>query len=455
MPVKSIRLRLALWYAASLALVLIVFAFSTYYFVRSNLFAQLDQRLDAELILVEQALEKPLDEFKELEMHGVLNLFVVDKDDWPLYISDKWGLVDLNYALNNAPLNSRWIWHGGDEQYFHLKQKKVDYEEHQYTLTVALDSTLLHNSLQRLLITFMIATPLALLGGLAGGHFMAGRTLAPIQQLTSRARAIGAENLSERLVVHNENDELGQLTQVLNDMFARIDTSFDQLKRFTQDAAHELRTPLTVLRSVGEVGLQEQREPNAYREIIVSMLEEVDRLGRLVDGLLTLARAESGRISVQRQPENVTAICREVVDCLRVLAEEKHQLLSMESNEVVTASVDRDTLRLAMMNLIANAISFTPAYGNIGVRLFFHDVHMISIEVQDNGPGIGQEHHARLFERFYRVDPSRAQQTGGTGLGLAITLWAVEVNGGQLVLDSAIGKGSVFRIILPASNAKK
>ncbi len=450
MRINTIRLRLTLWYAVSLAIVLCAFGAGTYLFVRAKLYKQIESKLDRELLLIERTLDKPLDEFKELEAHAFINFFMVEQDGWPIYISRDWDAVDLDYALHGAPTGVHWIWRSPAEQYFHIKRVTVTRDRNQYTMTIAHDSDQIHSSLQRLLMALLIGAPLALIVGLGGGYFLAGRSLAPMQHLASRARAIGIDNLAERLAVPNPHDELGQLTAVLNDMFVRLEASFIQLKRFTQDAAHELRTPLAVLRSVGEVGLQEQRDPKAYRDVIGSMLEEVDRMGRLVDGLLTLARAEAGRISVQRQPQDICALSKDVVECLQVLVEDKQQTLRFAATGQIIASVDRDTLRMAVMNLVANAIRYTPAQGMIDVRVLRRVDGTMVIEVQDSGPGIAVEHHAKLFERFYRVDQSRSYESGGTGLGLAITLWAVEVNGGRIELESTLGEGSLFRILLPA-----
>jgi signal transduction histidine kinase len=179
------------------------------------------------------------------------------------------------------------------------------------------------------------------------------------------------------------------------------------------------------------------------------MLEEADRLGRLVDSLLTLARAESGRFPVNLRPEDLSALCQGVVECLRVLAEDKGQTLTLDSAGELRAMIDRDTLRLALINIVANAIRFTPNGGRIYLRLQHHDDAKAVVEIEDNGPGIAREHQTRLFERFYRVDASRSHATGGAGLGLAIARWAVETHGGSIELDSEIGRGSRFRIVLP------
>lgn len=444
----SIRLRLTLWHTATLALILLAFATATYLYVRTSLFNQIEERLTEDLAAIEQTLRDSVDTLVELEAHNVVGVFRVAESGWPLYRTGHWVLSDLE----TAPQDVRWpavrIWTSPRRGLFHLTHKTLETPHGRFEIGWAREAEQIHRSLDRLAIALLTAVPLLMLASLIGGHWLAGKTLAPVATLTQRAREISAERLGERLPNANPYDELGQLTAVLNDGFSRLEAAFTQLKRFTQDAAHELRTPLAVLRSVGEVGLQERRDADSYREIIGSMLEEVDRLGQLVDGLLTLARAESGRVALQRQPEDLRALCQDVVDCLRVLAEDKHQTLVLHADLSLTATVDRGTLRLALINLVANAIRFTPASGAINVQLT-KDGGSVRIEVQDSGPGIAPAHHARLFDRFYRVDPARAQESGGTGLGLAIARWAVEANGGRIELDSAPGRGSTFRVVLP------
>ena len=447
-PSLSIRARLTLWHALIMALVLASFAFGIYGYLRENLFSQIDTRLAESLVVIGAAARDPQEDFAEIERHTRVLAFRVQEGDWPLYASGGWIAADLDMA-GLPPANGRWIFTSPSGGIYHMKEEILNVANRSLRISTAEQSEPVHRSLNRLALTLIGGFPMALLVSLLGGYFLAGRALSPVQQITSRARAISADNLSQRLSVSNPHDELGQLTSVLNDAFARLEESFNRLKRFTQDAAHELRTPLAVLRSVGEVGLQEQRNPKDYRDVIGSMLEEVDRLGRLVDGLLTLARAESGRFSVNHRPQSLRSLCQDVVECLRVLADEKGQTLGFESTQDLHAEIDADTLRLAIMNLIANAIRFTHSGGEVRVRLRRFTQSEAVIEVDDNGPGIAREYHAHVFERFYRIDSSRSQHTGGSGLGLAIARWAVEANNGTIRLENKPDPGSLFRIVLP------
>ena len=203
------------------------------------------------------------------------------------------------------------------------------------------------------------------------------------------------------------------------------------------------------MRSVGEVALQGPLEPAAYRDVIGSMLEEVDRLTRLVDSLLTLTRAESGRITLTGEVSDLGELAGNVADQLRVLAEEKQQSLSVYATTPTKVVCDRAILRLGLMNLLHNAIKYTPTRGAIRVGVATTLAGQATIEVQDTGPGIAAAHRQKIFERFYRVDAGRSSDAGGVGLGLAIARWAVEANGGRIELESQEEKGSLFRVVLP------
>ena len=220
------------------------------------------------------------------------------------------------------------------------------------------------------------------------------------------------------------------------------------MRRFTADASHELRTPLTAIRSVGEVGLRARRDEAAYREIIGSMLEEVDRLALLVDRLLMLSRADTGQERLSIEAVDIPELAEEVAEQLGVLAEEKNQSIRVRFDMVPRWFGDRVVLRQALLNLVDNAIKYSPPGGKIEV-LVAQAPQGTLIDVSDTGPGIPTELRSRIFDRFYRVDKARSRDNGGTGLGLAIAKWAVEVNGGQLTLEPATGIGSRFRIALP------
>ena len=274
----------------------------------------------------------------------------------------------------------------------------------------------MEEQLHEILVVLVLGLPMIV--GLAGvgGYVLARRALAPIDQLGAEARRITADRLHERLSVPNQQDEIGRLAAVINDTLARLESSFEQLKRFTADASHELRTPLSVIRGIGEMGLRETRTPAEYKDAMGSMLEEVDRLTRLVDTLLRLSRADAGTDRLSRDVIDLGELARDVASSLGILAEERRQRLQVHAGEIVRVSADRLVLRDAITNLVDNAIKYAPPGSAIDLRVAATGPRAI-LTVTDEGPGIPVEHRDRIFDRFYRVDEGRSREKGGTGLG--------------------------------------
>jgi heavy metal sensor kinase len=313
------------------------------------------------------------------------------------------------------------------------------------TVQVARSEEALQQQLRDLLLILVLGLPLAVGVAGLGGYVLARRALAPIEQMTARAQTITAERLSDRLPVSNPENEMGRLATVFNETLGRLEASFDQMRRFTTDVSHELRTPLTAIRSVGEVGLRGHRDESAYRGIIGSMLEEVDRLASLIDRLLTLSRAETRQARLSRDTVDLSALADDVVAHLAVLAEEKRQTLSVERQASPVVSADRLVLRQALINLVDNAIKFTPTSGHVRIRIDQTPQDAL-VEVIDSGPGISNDARERIFDRFYRANDANGS---GTGLGLSLAKGAVEALGGHLTLTATGATGTAFRISIP------
>jgi heavy metal sensor kinase len=284
--------------------------------------------------------------------------------------------------------------------------------------------------------------------GSIGGYLLMRRSLGPLTQMADHARRITAEQLHERLSLEDVGTELNQFRDAFNETLARLQRSFEQLRSFTADASHELRTPLTAIRSVGEVGLRGSRTAGEYREVIATMLEEVDRLSRLADELLSLARVEAGTSRLQFEPVDLSALASEIVVHLSVLAEERQQDLVTDVEGPIVVQGDRLALRQALVNLVDNAIKYAPERTTVLVRAG-RGPGTAYVEVRDEGAGIPGVHRERIFERFYRVDSGRSRELGGSGLGLALVKWTAEAHAGRVELDTAEGRGSTFRIVLP------
>jgi heavy metal sensor kinase len=301
----------------------------------------------------------------------------------------------------------------------------------------------------------LLALPVALIAAGVAGYRIAGKALNPLEQMARQTEQITAKRLEERVPVDNPDDEFGHMARVLNGLLARLGESFEKLQHFTSDVAHELRTPLAAIRSVGEVGLQETQTTEKYRDIIGSMLEEVARLTAMIDTLLTIAHADSGEVQLQRTSFSLNDLTQESVTVVSVLAEEKRQTIEVKGKSNHEIFADRAFLRMAVINLLDNAMKYSPAGSTI--RLTLRDGRVsaeqngfVEVVIEDEGPGIPADKAERVFDRFYRVDEGRTRDAGGAGLGLAIAKWAVEAHDGTITLRPRLPNGSAFSIRLPA-----
>src|SRR4051812_2576990 len=319
-------------------------------------------------------------------------------------------------------------------------------------LRVSRSEERLREQLSEVLNVLVLGLPLVILLAGFGGYLLARRALLPIDHLAIEARRVTAERLHQGVSVPNQHDEIGRLAAVINDTFARLESSFSQLRRFTADASHELRTPLAVIRGIGESSLAQTRTPPEYKETIGSMLEEVDRLTNLVDTLLRLSYGDAGTVRLSRALFDLGPLTRDTVTSLGILAEERRQQLTLGLEEGVLVNADRLVLREAITNVIDNAIKYSPPGSTIDIRVHAEGQQAV-LTVADEGPGIAAEHRERIFDRFFRLDEGRSRDEGGTGLGLAIAKWAVEVNGGHMTVANGVHGGSVFRIVLPIGAA--
>jgi two-component system, OmpR family, sensor kinase len=297
--------------------------------------------------------------------------------------------------------------------------------------------------------------------------------LRPVDQMTQAARRIGAERLAERLEGVETDDELGRLARTLNEMLARLEAGFTQIRRFSADASHELRTPLTILKGEIEVALRSAREPAEYERVLASALEEVERMARLVDDLLMLSRADAGALRWEKGPVEMDRLVEEVAKQGEVLGRGREIQVGIQSLEPLIVHGDELRLRQLLLNLVDNAVKYTPQGGRVTLSLRrvggesdgptglpadaspgpsiprSSDVPAAEIVVQDTGVGIPAEALPRIFERFYRVDDARSREAGGTGLGLCIARTIAEAHEGRIEVASVPGVGSTFTVRLP------
>ncbi len=462
---KSVRTRLTFWYALTLTFVLVVFSIGVFVSLKNNLLGDLDRKLRDDIEAVgESLLDLPVKNGKA-DFDGYRDRANYDaRDRWLLEVWNTQGrrvltMPDTGSFSQVAPSSPQCARRGlGGEtvatpQSLKLRVKcvSIDIAGDQYFIRVYRSADRLYEELKELLILIMVGIPIGIALASVGGYLLARRALSPVDQMTRQARSITAEKLKARLQVENPNDEIGKLALTFNEVFARLERSFDQMRRFSADASHELRTPLTVIRTLGEVALRDGHSGKYHTDAIASILEEADRLRHLVESLLALSRADAGQVKLKLQSENLASLITEVVGHLEVLAEEKNQTIRTALDPDISALCDRTVLRQAVINLVDNAIKYSPKNTEVLIRLYRNNSSSV-LEVIDHGPGIAVNHQDRVFDRFYRIDIARTRDQGGTGLGLSIAQWAVCVNGGTLKLQSELGKGSIFRMTFPCTS---
>jgi heavy metal sensor kinase len=455
----SIRVRLTGWYTVALCLMLVVYASATFMAVRHEFGEQFDEQLHDDFETAEGFL-KPTPDGRIVwsgdRYHDPDNDEDRGSDVWstngePIYRSGaSAGLPPVALAAATAQPRYESMVVNGHRWRTLAGTSLVGGRS--VVLRVSRSEDRLRQQLWEVLIVLVLGLPLVVVLAGVGGYVLARRALTPIDHLASEARRITADRLHERLSVPNQHDEIGRLAAVINETFARLESSFEQLRRFTADASHELRTPLAVIRGIGEAGLGETRTPAEYKEAMGSMLEEVDRLTNLVDTLLRLSHGDAGTVRLSREAVDLGQLTRDVVSSLGILAEERNQRLAVDVADGVSVNADRLVLREAITNVVDNAIKYSPQASTVGICVHA-EASQALLTVADAGPGIAPENRERIFDRFFRLDEARSRDRGGTGLGLAIARWAVEANGGHITVEGGATGGAIFRIVLPTGAA--
>lgn len=308
---------------------------------------------------------------------------------------------------------------------------------------------------RELISTMLIVTPLLLGVSMTFAYVIAGRSFRPIDRMVDQVEAISdGRSLHRRLNIGAAGQELARLAGTLNEMIERLESSFGALRRFTADASHELKTPLAVMRADVERAMSATISSNEQAVALEEALQQVTRMADLVDSLLTLARADEGRFEVFREPIQLAGLVREVVETARLLGEDADLTIDAPTIEDADVLGDLTRLRQLMLNLVTNAIKYTPRGGRVTISLTRGE-EVVTLTVEDTGIGIAAADLPYVFERFWRADRvrSRASERGGFGLGLAICQWIAQAHGGQLSVVSRLGRGSAFSVTLPLAGA--
>jgi len=453
----SIRWRLTLWYGVVLAVVLAAFGMAVYFTHRHHALGRVDQGLREELSDVlsevrpardERGLSEWLD--RRFAHHEGFDFQITRPDGSHFFVNRR--LAEAGTALplpeqsdlSEAP-SYRQV--PGNGRQWRVVSVRAEGPSGPLIVQVARSLKDFDHESRELLFAVLLTGPLALLVAVGGGYFLARRALAPVEQIRRRTKEITAERLDRRLPVPNPGDELGRLAQTVNEMIARLERSFAEVRRFTADASHELRTPLTAIRTETEVGLRKLSFTPEQQQLLGSVLEECERLTRLTDQLLALAREDAGVSPPQRDPLDLAVLVGGVAETMRPLAESRGVSLGRCLAPVLVHG-DDVRLRQVFYNLLDNAIKHTSPGGEVEVRVEARGGNAL-ITVRDNGEGIPPEHLPHVFDRFYRVDRARSREMGGTGLGLSIAQSIVAAHGGRIGLESAPGRGTTCTVTLP------
>ncbi|MBI4428507.1 MAG: HAMP domain-containing histidine kinase [Ignavibacteriales bacterium] len=488
----SVRTRLTLWYTAWLGATLLTFGAISYFVTRQVLIENLDRSLHSEVKWVNEFIEpkakkvrlkraalRELQELKktaststpteeelreqeeraevdamwnQIYQHTLLTprrhfIQILDRNNDLLYRSPSLGKSQIKY--DDIPYANVHITTIRNPELHDLRLAVMqnDYVK----IFVAFPFEPVNEVLDSLFANFGIIAPIALLLSVIGGWFLAHKSLKPVDALTRAAREITAQNLNRRLPAHHVDDEIGRLTAQFNDMIGRLHASFSQIRQFSADASHELRTPLTIMRGEIEVALRGPKMNDQTRTLLLSIHDELVRLSNIVESLMSLVKSDSGTPAFNFQEISLTQILEQIVADARLLAERKNISVTLGSLDRINVNGDPTRLRQLFLNLVDNAVKYTPENGSIGFSL--HRVNGSAVvRVQDSGIGIRRKDLAKIFDRFYRGDQSRDGDRSGSGLGLSIAKWIVETHQGTIEVTSREKKGSTFTVTLPLSS---
>ncbi len=462
-----IRVRLTIWYATLLAVILAAAGTFVVLSLRTDLTRTLDRTLQTSAHEI-AADYKPTAGSSESEFRDVTDVSLAglprDASAAQLVAADGTIQVSAGNTLAASPIlpaadvaataggatTLRTVSLGGQD----YRVYATPFSENGTTsaLVVATSLEEVEAAISRLVMLLLIGIPIGVALAAAGGWWLARTALHPVATMTAEAGAIGASRLGDRVEVPGTMDELGRLAVTLNAMLDRLQRGVEQQRAFVSNASHELRTPLAVMRAEIDVSLATERLSDEAREVLESAREETDRMRAIVEDLLVLARMDEGALPLATEPVELSALAGGVLATMCPLAEQRSVRLALADAADATVTGDADRLRQVVRNLVDNAIKHAPPQGHVSVEVRTEGA-FAEVSVADDGPGIAAEHLPRLFDRFYRVDDARTRGNGGSGLGLAIVRELVEAQGGRVWVRSGKRGGAVFGFALPLAPA--
>ena len=461
----SIGVRLTLWYLVLFAAAELIFGAGMWFFAQRSLYRITDDALQAQIDDLTNFLEaqkknatvaklqEEVGEAYVLEHSGDYLQIYDDSDGAWIFRSDflrQHALTPASADILTQPLYR-------NEQLgrsLRFVTQKIEVNGRVFRVQTGLRIDQVNQTLVLFRGYLLAFAPLLLLAAAAGGFWLSRKALSPVDAITRTARNINVANLSDRLEKLTTNDELQRLSDTLNEMLERIEHAFIRVTQFTADASHELRTPISLMRTEAEIALRRSRGEAEYREALRHILLEAERTSGLLEELLSLARADSGRETLRIAPVDLSSIVHEVSERWQELMTTRNLTFTRAATgEEITVLGDRNALQRLLTVLLDNAAKYTPAPGTVELRLETSDGSAV-IRVCDSGIGIAPEEQPKIFERFYRVDKARSRDSRGAGIGLAIAQWIVQQHKGSITVQSSPGKGSTFLVELPLQSTK-
>ncbi|MCE0524199.1 MAG: ATP-binding protein [Methylacidiphilales bacterium] len=462
---RSIRARLITLYVVTLSLIFVCFGGYTYWGFKQYLLRSLQQTLTRRAHQIASTILAEMPQKGESYVSSEIQArYAPELNERIIRISDQSGRII--YASQNAGVLSKppsvsFVGTNMETKPVHREEMPQGEERLQvvaigyrlsngapYIVEVGTSENDVFSALDGLLLTLLLGFPVFIGLTSVGAYVLLGRALRPVDQIVRSAERITLQNLSQRLPIPDTGDEVERLSLALNRMIQRLDEAFQLTTRFTADASHELRTPLTIMRGELEALLQEERLSEDQSSQIESVLEEAERLTQIIEGLLLMSRLEAGESQMSKDPINFADLVSTTVEQMTPLAEDKSVALVCEAARDVTVEANEVRLKQVVVNLLDNAIKYTPEGGKITVRVLGEPSWAI-LEVSDNGIGISEEALPHVFERFYRSEQIQARKARGTGLGLSMVLSIVEAHAGKVEVESRENEGATFRVRLP------
>ncbi len=464
---RSVRTRLTLWYVAVLAGILIVYIAFVFVFQYALLQRQMYHDEVEDVETVEGLLSFDSEGTLQLRQNYFArpqNRLLVDRF---MQVQDLSGVVLYRSATLKSQALGDTLFPGEGTSSFNERTVQLSDGSRVFLIShvhpvdgrlvlIRLGYNLapITSRMLQFFIVLLLALPVALIAAAFSGYSIAKRALRPLDSMASRAERITASNLSDRLTIENDADELGHMARVLNLLLDRLERAFGELQRFTADAAHELRTPLAALRATGEVAIERTHGEIGLRDAISSMLEETVRLNQTIDGLLILARTESQQTGDTEQLITLPEIVKEIINLLEVVTEERCITLIEEHRDTPRHEIcaDRSFIRVALLNVLHNAIKFSPPGSSVQVSYSHIQQNGCGMErvcVHDAGPGIMNGEHDKILERFFTSRRPETAARTGAGLGLSIAKLAIERSRGKIIFDKTVVCGARCCIDLP------